>query len=313
MPRSINRYILALYLALAAVAAVQRGILTETHATFPVFRQSFVHLSEGRDLYAAYPAEQGPEDRDRFKYSPTAALFFAPFAFLPLVVALFFWTALNAIALYAAVRCLTPGRDEPWALLIVFPALIAAIQSTSSNALVAALMIGGFVALERRSIVGAAGAIVSGTLMKLYPAAAASFVLSHPRRWQVVGIFLAVAAAAVAAPLLVVSPAELAAQYRSWIAVLLADGRDLTFARSIMVVIREWTGTEVSNLAIQVPATLLLLVPIVARGVAMADAGYRRTLLASILVYVVIFNHQSENASYVIAAVGLAVWFLGSP
>ena len=38
---------------LAAVATIQRGVLTETHATFPIFRQSFVHLSEGRDLYAA--------------------------------------------------------------------------------------------------------------------------------------------------------------------------------------------------------------------------------------------------------------------
>ena len=292
---------------------MQRGVLTETHATFPVFRQSFVHLSEGQDLYAAYPTEQGSEDRDRFKYSPSAALFFAPFAFLPIVVGLFLWTALNSLGLYAAVKRLIPGRDAPWALLIVFPALIAAIQSTSSNALVAALMIGAFVALEQRSAVGAAGAIVSGTLMKLYPAAAASFVLTHPKRWRTIGIFLGVAALFLVAPLLVVSPAELAVQYRTWVAVLLADGQDLTFARSIMVVVREWTGSDIGNFAIQGPATLLLLAPIVGRPAAMTGAAYRRMVLASILIYVVIFNHQAENASYVIAAVGLAVWFLASP
>ena len=76
---------MALFLSLAAVATVQRGVLTRSHATFPIFRQSFIHLRAGQDLYARYPAEQGSEDRDRFKYSPTAALFFAPFALLPFV------------------------------------------------------------------------------------------------------------------------------------------------------------------------------------------------------------------------------------
>src|SRR4029077_18963489 len=128
--------------------------------------QSFVHLRAGQDLYAAYPAEQGKEDRDRFKYSPTAAMFFAPFALLPFVAGLFLWTALNALAVFFAVDRLIPGRDGTVALLIVFPALIAAVQSTSSNGLIAALMVASFVALEGARYVRSSTAIAAGALMK---------------------------------------------------------------------------------------------------------------------------------------------------
>src|SRR5581483_9624060 len=140
-------------------------------------------------------------------------LFFAPFAYLSLVAGLALWTLLNVVALYLAVRALFPARDAPVALLIVFPGLIAAVQSTSSNALVAALMIATFVALERRRTVWAASSMAAGTLMKRYPAAAAAFMLAQRRRWRAIAVCGSVAVAFILAPLAVVSPSELAAQY----------------------------------------------------------------------------------------------------
>ena len=304
--------LLALFLSLAAVATVQRGVLTRSHATFPIFRQSFVHLRAGQDLYARYPAEQGTEDRDRFKYSPTAALFFAPFALVPFVAGLLLWTVLNALAIYFAVDRLLPGREGTVALLILFPSLIAAIQSTSSNALIAALMVLSFVAMEKQKITGASTAIAAGMLMKLFPAAAAPFLFTQPRPWRAIGKFSVVVALLLAAPLLVTSPSELAMQYRSWAAIVFADERDLSFARSIMVVIRAWTHSEVPNGVFQAIATAILVLPLAVRRSAWTDPEFRQRFFGSLAIFVVIFNHQAENASYVIAAVGLAVWFLKS-
>ena len=51
---------------------------------FEIFRTASRHLVSGQDLYAEYPAEH----TDRFKYSPTFALLFAPFAWLPWPLAL---------------------------------------------------------------------------------------------------------------------------------------------------------------------------------------------------------------------------------
>ena len=303
---------LALFLTLVAVSTWQRGVFTRTHATFPIFRQSFVHLRAGQDLYARYPTEQGPRDDDRFKYAPSAAVFLAPLAALPFVPALFLWTALNALALFFAVGRLLPGRDGTTALLIIFPALIPAIQSTSSNALIAALLVLSYLALERHHVERASLAIAAGTLMKLYPVAVMPFLLTQPRPRRALAIVALAFAGLIALPLLVTSPGELLTQYRSWMAVLFADERDLSFARSIMVTVRTWTGTAGTNWAYQLAATMLLVTPLAVRRAAWADSAFRRSLLASLLIYVVIFNHQAENASYVVAAVGLALWFVSA-
>ena len=307
-----RRCLLALFLLLAAVATAQRGVLTRSHATFPIFRQSFVHLSAGQDLYARYPDEQGARDDDRFKYTPSAAVFFAPFAAVPFVLALFLWTVLNVLALFFAVDRLMPGRDGTISLLIVFPALISAIQSTSSNALIAALMVASFVALERQKVFRASLAIAMGALMKLYPAAAIPFLLRQPRPARALAKLALVVLVLLAVPLLVTGPTELFAQYRSWATILFSDERDLTFARSIMVVIRDWTGTEGPNWVFQFVATMILVTPLALRPGAWRDPAFRKHFLASLLIYVVIFNHQAENSSYVIAAVGLAIWYLTS-
>ena len=307
-----RRGILLLFLVLAAVATVQRGILTHTHATFPVFRQSFVHLRAGQDLYAAYPGEQGTEDRDRFKYSPTAAMFFAPFALLPFVAGLFLWTALNALALFFAVDRLIPGKNGTLALLIVFPSLIAAVQSTSSNALIAALMVASFVALEGARHLRSSTMIAAGALMKLFPAAAVPFVLLQPKPWRAFAKLAFVVLVLLALPLLVTTPVQLIAQYKSWANILLGDAGDLTFARSIMVVVRHWTGLATPNWMFQSAATLILITPIALRRAHWGDPAFRKSLLASLLIYVVIFNHQAENSSYIIASVGLAVWYINS-
>ena len=302
-----------LFVGLAAVATVQRGVLTRSHATFPIFRQSFTHLGDGTDLYARYPLEQGTEERDRFKYNPSAALGFAPLSLLPFVAGLFAWTLLNTLGLYAAVRRVFSERDATIALFIVFPALVAAVQSTSSNGLVAALIVGAFVALEAGQRWRAAAAIAAGTLMKLFPAAMLPFALIRRDRLRLLGVIALVFAIALSAPLLVTSPTELLAQYQSWLAILLADEGDLNFARSIMVVVREFSNTAGPNWIFQSLATMALVTPLAVRPSAWTDAAFRRSFLASLLVYVVIFNHQSENASYVIAAVGLALWFLSAP
>lgn len=309
--RVLRRLVLVLFVGLAFVAAWQRGVQTSTHATFPIFRQSFPHLAAGTDLYDRYPAEQGTEERDRFKYAPSAAVVLAPLSIMPFLAGLLAWTLVNTLGVYAAVRRLMPGREGLLAQFIVFPALIAAVQSTSSNGLIAALLVGTFVAIEAGQAWRAAFAVATGTLMKLFPAALLPFVLVNPRRWRIAAAVVAVFALMLAAPLLVTSPAELAAQYRSWVAILLRDEGDLTFARSIMVVFREFSGTTVANWLFQGIATLILLTPLL-RKAKWTDAGFRRAFLASLLVYVVIFNHQSENASYVIASIGLALWFLGS-
>src|SRR5207302_6785485 len=72
-----RRSIFALYLASAVFVTVQQGVVGRSN-NFKVFRAAAVNLLAHRDLYAAHPDQHF----DFYKYSPTFALLFAPFAAL---------------------------------------------------------------------------------------------------------------------------------------------------------------------------------------------------------------------------------------
>ena len=44
-----------------------------------------------------------------------------------------------------------------------------------------------------------------------------------------------------------------------------------------------------------------------------SSADFRLRFLCALLVYMVIFNHQSESPSFVIAVTGIAIWFVTTP
>jgi len=95
--RWIDWFVAILWFGAIIGATVQQGGI-HNHNNFLIFRAASRHLIAGSDLYTLYPAEHA----DLYKYSPTFALLFAPFAFLPLLPAIFLWNALNAGALFIA-------------------------------------------------------------------------------------------------------------------------------------------------------------------------------------------------------------------
>lgn len=308
-----ERLVIALYVATAALIPLQRGVWGPQHNVFKIFRQSFWHLLEGRNLYAAYPHEQGAGAADLFKYSPTAALLFAPFASLSYPVALFAWSLLGAGLLWYALTRVLPRERAVLAAALLYPDLLTSLQGCSSNAVVAASIILTYVALERGHQVRAAAAVVAGAAMKLFPLAALTFALFHRRRRRFALVFMVVAAAALLLPLVVTSPALLAQQYRWWYALELRDASDLLFGASLMRLVRGWVGGTWPNWPVQLAGTAALLLALVVRRDQWRKAEFRLHYLALLLVYAVLFNHQAEHASFVIASAGVAIWCVTPP
>lgn len=330
VPR-LRRLLLALYLATAAADAagkalaadpdVNRAAMQWVHGAsaiglrnagrpsgnFEIFRGASRHLVAGSDLYAEYPDEHS----DRFKYSPTFALLFAPLAWLPWPLALFLWSSLNALVLFVAVGRTLPGRRGLAALLCLHLELLRAMQNAQSNALVAGLIVLAFVALERRSAWRAAAAVVLGASVKIFPLAALTFAI--PRRIvRRSGAWAATIGAALCVlPLLVTSPSRLIQQYGWWRGVESSDARQRWF--SVMELVHRWTGTALPNWPIQLAGTLLLVAPLALRRERWDEAKFRFLYLCSLLLYVVLFNHQAERASYLIAFTGATLWLAGSP
>jgi hypothetical protein len=288
-----------------AEAQLDRAI--RPSGNFEIFRGASRHLAAGQDLYAEYPAEH----TDRFKYSPTFALLFTPFAWMPWPLALFLWSALGALLLFAAVERVLPGRRAALVMSLLVLELLRGMQNAQSNALVAALIVLAFGMMERRRVWRAALAVGVGACVKIFPLAALAFAI--PRR-RAVGAGLATAAVGAGLlllPLLVASPTELAAQYASWRDVEAIDVPERWF--SAMALVHRVTGASWPNWPFQLLGTVALLVPLAVRRERWDDARFRLLFLCSLLLYVVLFNHQAERAAYVIAFTGATIWFAAEP
>ena len=300
-----RRWLLALYATSAVLVAIQKGVLTQSN-NFAVFRWAAINLLAGTDLYAAHPGQHV----DFYKYSPTFALLFLPFARPPFALALLAWNLLNALLLYYALVRLLPGRPGVIALALVYLELLLSMQYTQSNALVAASMILAFLAFERGRQLGAAVWIALGTFIKLFPLAGVALALFHPRRWRFAVLLAGLAVALAALPLVVVSPDALAAQYRSWRAIEAVD--TLNRGYSLMQYLYMWFGADWPNWPVQLAGTVLLLLPLALGRRRWGEYRFRLRFFCSILVYVVLFNHQSETATFVIAFTGIAIWYVSS-
>ena len=326
----LRRIILGLYLTVAFADAAGKALVTDPavnrairhnlspavvgdirsaaipSGNFEIFRTAARHLVDGADLYAEYPAEHS----DRFKYSPTFALLFAPLAWIPWPLALFLWSALNALVLFGAVERALPGRAGMVALLLLLLEVLRAMQNAQSNALVAGLIILGFIALERMNAWRASAAVMLGACVKIFPLAALAFAIPRRMVLRTGAWAVAIGAALVALPLLVTPPATLLAQYASWRGVESSDAQQRWF--SVMELIHRWSGTALPNWPIQLAGTLALLAPLALMRDRWDDVRFRALFLCSVLLYVVLFNHQAERASYLIAFTGATLWYAGS-
>jgi Glycosyltransferase family 87 len=300
--RPLDWLVALLWSGAIVAATVQHGIASQNN-NFRIFRAASRHLIAGADLYAAYPAEHF----DFYKYSPTFALLFAPFAYLPFAPSMLVWNALNAGALFVGIGLVLPRRAANFARAIVFLDLLGSLQNVQSNALVAALIVFTFAAYERHHTALGSLAAVAGTYIKVFPLAGLSFAIYHPRKVRVGVAVIAGALLLALLPLLVTTPERLMAQYASWRAIETVDATERGF--TVMRMIEQLFHAGLPNWPIQLAGILLLVAPVVLQRGRWHDWTLRRLYLCSVLVFCVIFNHQAESPTFVIAVTGVAIWF----
>jgi hypothetical protein len=310
------RVLLVIYVAAAAITALQkidRGSFQSGGMSYPplqnyvIFRNAFHHLLAGQDLYARFPLEQA----DLFKYTPTFALLMAPIAALPYSLGAIAWNLVNALALFGAVMWVSRigTRTKSWTLWFVAISLVSSMQSAQSNGLMAGLMLAAFAARERGLDGISALAVVLAAFVKPFGAVAILPCLTQPRR----GRFLLYAALSGIvlglAPLAAVPAQHLAFLYRSWLHLLQSDHAVKT-GTSLITWLRAWFGLAPPKELVVAAGGVLLLLPL-GRLSLLRDEGARLLLIASVLIWVVIFNHMAEPPTYVIAVLGVALWYFG--
>ena len=303
-------FLFCLYLALAifvTIFAIRVQPGGGSINNFQIFRWSYFHLIHGLDLYELYP-----EHQDYYKYSPTFALLAAPLYLLPNAAALLAWTLLNTFAPFIAVRRLqVSDKAKAFVLLYICFELLGSTQNTQSNGLIAGLMIGTLASFERRQVVLAALLVCLGFYIKVFGAAAGILFLCYDCKPRFLiacalwGILLA------ALPLPVTGLHGLIDLYQSWLHRMANDpAHDMNI--SLMTMTQQWFGRAPRDIVFLAPGFIVLMLPL-ARRVVRETPAFRLHFLASLMVWVVIFNHKAESPTYIIAMAGVALWALTEP
>ncbi len=310
-------WVFVLYVALAVGAVISQYLKTAAHPSdlypqyngYLILKSAFFHLRHHHNLYAWYRQEYW----DLYKYSPTFAVCFAPLTWLPDWLGMTVWNVINAASLFCAIHSLPVLTSSVKASILVFSclALLVSLQHFQSNGVMAALIILSFSFLLREQILLATFCLVLSSFIKIFGVCACVVFCLFPHRRQAGLCALLWVMVLACVPLVFISGAELVWQYANWLTVL-QDDHAASDGLSVISWLKNWFGIDGHKTLIQATGVGLLCLPLLKTN-AYEQRGFRLGMLSSVLMWVIIFNHKAETATFVIAVCGCALWYYTSP
>ena len=308
---SDRRVLLGIWTLLSLVGMLK---LHRSHNNFLIFKGVYWHTVNGTSLYAAYPSEYS----DVNHYGPLFSLIIAPFALLPEWAGMLLWLLFLSGWLFAAIYW-SGLRKSQQVYIYWFCGftLLTALFMQQFNIAIAAIILSSFFLIEKEHEGWAAFFIVLGTLVKLYGIVGLAFFLfsRHKLRltlwlavWSVI-LFLA--------PMAISSPDYIIGQYHEWFTCLVEKNTHNlnSFAQNISLLgfVRRTTGhADYSDLWLIIPGMALFALPYL-RFSQYKNLTFRETILASVLLFVILFSTGSEASGYVIALLGVCIWYTAAP
>ena len=305
------RTLLGLWLLLAVIAAVMK---MHSHNNFLIFRGVFWHTWQQVSLFAEYPAEYW----DVNHYGPLFSLVIAPFAVVPEWLGLLLWCVMLSLFLYVAIRrSLLTDRQQLFVLWFCAHELLTALYMQQFNIAIAAIILLAFFLIEKERDASAAFFIVLGTLVKLYGIVGLAFFFFSKHKLRFVLSLIGWSVVLFALPMIISGPEYIVGQYAEWIDCLAGKNTENLFADhqniSLLGMVRKISGVATySDLWLIVPGLLLFGLPYL-RFSQYKYMAFRQTLLASVLMFVLLFSTGSESSGYIIALIGVVVWYTCVP
>ena len=307
-----RRTILWLWIALSVIAAVLKYNRTDNN--YRIFRGVFWHTLQCTSLYAEYPLEY----YDVNHYGPFFSLVIAPFALMPIPLGLVFWCIALSLTLYFAItRSTFSSWQQMFVLWFCSETLLTSLFMQQFNITIAAIIIASYALIEKERDFWAAFLIVLGTFVKLYGIVGLAFFFFSRHKGKFVLSLLFWGVVLFVAPMIISSPDYVVSQYHEWFVCLVEkNGENLASQAqniSALGMVRRVLGNpQYSDLLILAPALVLFALPYL-RFKQWRNEGFRMTLLASVLLFTVLFSTGSESSSYIIALSGVCVWYFAAP
>ena len=156
-----------------------------------------------------------------------------------------------------------------------------------------------------------------GTFVKLYGIVGLAFFFFSKNKGQFILGLLFWAVIMFCAPMLISSPEYVIGQYQEWYVCLQGKNMENLFSLqqnvSVLGMVRKISGcASYSDIWVLLPALALFAAPYL-RFSQYKNPAFRYTLLASVLMFVVLFSTGSESSGYITAFVGVSLWHLVAP
>jgi hypothetical protein len=107
-------------------------------------------------------------------------------------------------------------------------------------------------------------------------------------------------------PLMFTSTDGLVFQYQNWLR-LLSEDHSGSIGYSFMGVLQTWFGLQSGKDVLVIAGLIITMLPFVFVH-KFKDLQYRINWFASLLIWLVIFNHKAESPTFIIAFTGIALW-----
>lgn len=272
---------------------------------YVIFKLSHFHLLDNTNIYAEYTNQV----HDIFKYSPAFAFVFGLFSRMPDWLGLTLWNMLNTVLLVLMlIHIKSLWFDKRgWLLLFVLPELILTTQHAQSNALMTGLLILGYFDFEHGKSRRAGIWMSLAVFIKIYAGLACILFLLYDGKWKFLMSFAISSLLLFLLPLLVVSPASLWMQYQSWWQMLTHDHAQ-SYGLSLMHILNLIVPGFQAKFVLQLIGIAILALSVF-KFVLKSNRQNRLQLLSIIFLTLIIFNHKSESATFILAVVGIAIWF----
>nr|WP_294944883.1 glycosyltransferase family 87 protein [uncultured Mucilaginibacter sp.] len=279
-----------------------------------IFKYTYFNASVAQNLYATYPQYYF----DSNHYGPIFCVIIAPFAVLG-QLGIYLWQVCNAVFLFVAIRQLPLNKLQKNIICIICTQeLIFSLKEYQTNGAIAGLLVITWVLVDKKKDFWATLFIMLGLFIKLYGVIGIVFFLLSKQKKQFVLGLAVWAVVLFVMPMLFFSPQFIARSYLDWYHSLVhKNAENLVMANgnqdiSVMGMTRRILGHPINILPVLLTGLALFALSNFKNYMA---EGLRPKLLmlASCLLFVVLFSTGSEQCTYIIAFTGIAIWFVSAP
>lgn len=307
------RIIFVIYIIVAAITAFskyKRGV--GGYNNYLIFKGVFYNTLQEKNIFLQYP----DLFFDSNHYGVFFSLLIAPFALMPDWLGCILWNvAVTMVFLYAIYKLPFSDRKKSFFAWLCLQEFITAATYFQFNIALTGLLMLSAIYVYERNETKSAGAILIGTFVKVYGIVGLSAFFFIKNKLRFIISFIVIAALFFLLPMLISSPKFGVQSYFDWYTSLseknlsnqvLGNRQDY----SLMGVVRRFLqDASISNLVFLIPGFIIFMTPYL-RISQYKNLSFQLMILASTLLFLVLFSSGSESPTYIIAVAGVMIWFL---